>query len=106
MLKHYKIKTKYNDVYDITKEVRQAVEESGVEEGICIVYNPHSTAGITVFSPWDPDGFVDLDEEICRLCDHAMCGDRGIAESFGCELELPATIARGDDLCQIRFVRR
>ena len=48
MLKHYKIKTKYNDVYDITKEVRQAVEESGVEEGICIVYNPHSTAGITV----------------------------------------------------------
>ena len=61
MLKHYKIKTKYNDVYDITKEVRQAVEESGVEEGICIVYNPHSTAGITVFSPWDPDG------EICRL---------------------------------------
>lgn len=67
MLKHYKIKTKYNDVYDITKEVRQAVEESGIEEGICIVYNPHSTAGITVFSPWDPDGFVDLDEEICRL---------------------------------------
>ena len=55
MLKHYKIKTKYNDVYDITKEVRQAVEESGVEEGICIVYNPHSTAGITVFSPRDQD---------------------------------------------------
>ena len=40
------------------------------------------------------------------LCDHAMCGDRGIAESFGCELDLPATIARGDDVCQIRFVRR
>ena len=40
------------------------------------------------------------------LCNHAMCGDRGIAESFGCELNLPATIARGDDTCQIRFVRR
>ena len=40
------------------------------------------------------------------LCDHAMCGDRGIAESFGCELDLPAAIARGDDMCQIRFVRR
>ena len=40
------------------------------------------------------------------LCDHAMCGDRGIAESFGCELELPATIANGDDVCQIRFVRK
>ena len=39
------------------------------------------------------------------LCDQAMCGDRGIAESFGCGLELPATIARGDDICQIRCVR-
>ena len=39
------------------------------------------------------------------LCDHAMCGDRGIAHSFGCHLELPATIARGDSCCQIRFVR-
>ena len=46
------------------------------------------------------------DEEICMLCDHAMCGDRGIAESFGCELELPKTIAKGDGMCQIRFVRK
>ena len=46
------------------------------------------------------------DEEICTLCDHAMCGDRGIAESFGCRLELPKTIAKGDGVCQIRFVRK
>ena len=39
------------------------------------------------------------------LCDHAMCGDRGIAENFGCHLNLPKTIARGDDICQIRFER-
>ena len=44
-------------------------------------------------------------EEIERLCDHAMCGDRGIAESFGCHLELPKTIAHGDGVCEIRFVR-
>ena len=53
---------------------------------------------------WQKQGCSD--EEIRILCDHAMCGDRGIAESFGCELELPATIARGDDVCQIRFVRK
>ena len=53
---------------------------------------------------WQKQGCTD--EEIRILCDHAMCGDRGIAESFGCELELPATIARGDDVCQIRFVRK
>ena len=52
---------------------------------------------------WQKQGCSD--EEIRLLCDHAMCGDRGIAESFGCRLELPATIARGDKTCQIRFVR-
>jgi hypothetical protein len=52
---------------------------------------------------WQKQGCSD--EEIRRLCDHAMCGDRGIAESFGCKLELPAAIARGDETCQIRFVR-
>lgn len=53
---------------------------------------------------WQKQGCSD--EEIRRLCDHAMCGDRGIAESFGCRLELPAAIARGDDVCRIRFVRK
>lgn len=53
---------------------------------------------------WQKQGCSD--EEISRLCDYAMCGDGGIAASFGCELDLPATIARGDDICQIRFVRR
>lgn len=67
MVKQFKITTKYNDIYDITECVKKTVEESGVKEGTCIVYNPHSTAGITVFSPWDPDGFTDLDEEIRRL---------------------------------------
>ncbi len=52
---------------------------------------------------WQKQGCSD--EEIRRLCDHTMCGDRGIAESFGCRLELPATIARGDEVCRIRFVR-
>ena len=53
---------------------------------------------------WQKQGCSD--EEIKLLCDHAMCGDRGIAESFGCELDLPQTIAGGADTCQIRFVRR
>lgn len=67
MLKNYKLETTYNGIADITEEVKKTVEESGVQEGTCIVYNPHSTAGLTVFSPWDPDGFLDLDDEIRRL---------------------------------------
>lgn len=53
---------------------------------------------------WQKQGCSD--EEIQRMCDHAMCGDRGIAESFGCQLELPKTIAKGDGVCEIRFVRK
>lgn len=53
---------------------------------------------------WQKQGCSD--EEIRMMCDHAMCGDRGIAESFGCQLELPKTIANGDGVCEIRFVRK
>ena len=30
----------------------------------------------------------------------------GLEESFGCNLELPKTIANGDGVCEIRFVRK
>jgi len=53
---------------------------------------------------WQKQGLSD--EEIAELCDDAMCGDRGIGSCFGVELDLPATIAKGDDTCQLRYVRR
>ncbi len=43
------------------------------------------------------------DEEIARLCDIAMEGDRGIAQSFDGKLELGETIANGHRKCQLRF---
>lgn len=45
------------------------------------------------------------DEQISKLCSYAMCGDRGIISRFGGELDLQTTIADGDDICKIRFVR-
>lgn len=53
---------------------------------------------------WQKQGLDD--ERIAQLCDIAMCGDRGIGEAHGVELDLPKTIARGDDCCAIRYVRR
>ena len=46
------------------------------------------------------------DEEIACLCDTAMCGDRGIGEAYGCALDLPKTIANGDDICHLRYYRK
>ena len=57
-----------------------------------------------LLSAWQKQGCSD--EELSMLCDFAMCGDGGIAESFGCELSLPKTIARGNDVCEIRFARK
>ena len=54
-------------------------------------------------SAWQSQGATD--EQLAKLCDIAMQGDRGIAKSFGCELELGETIANGYSKCEIRFKR-
>ena len=53
---------------------------------------------------WQKQGCSD--EEIDKLCDCAMEGDRGIVEAFGCELEMKKTIAKGDGVCEIRIKRK
>ena len=45
------------------------------------------------------------DEEIARLCDIAMCGDHGIGEKYGARLDLPSCIAKGDDICALRYIK-
>lgn len=44
----YSLKTYREGLFDITKQVREAVYNSGVREGICVVYCPHTTAAITI----------------------------------------------------------
>lgn len=66
-LHHVTFRTKHNDIYPLTDEVKQFVEESGVTEGTCIVYTTHTTAALTITSFWDPRGFEDLQDEVCRL---------------------------------------
>ena len=43
------------------------------------------------------------DEEIAMLCDIAMCGDHGIGECYGSVLDLPKCIAKGDEVCSLRY---
>lgn len=52
---------------DLTSQVRAIVTESGVQEGICVLYNPHSTAGLTINSGLDPKTGEDIISEIHRL---------------------------------------
>lgn len=66
-LANFKIKTQLGDVVSLTDTIENFVAETGVTSGMCIVYTPHTTAGLTVTSFWDPKGFEDLQDEICRL---------------------------------------
>ena len=54
-----------------------------------------------LLNAWKKLGF---DDETCaKLCDIAMDGDRGIAESMGLTLDLKETIAQGCQTCNLHF---
>ena len=55
------------ELVDMTDQVRDAVARSGVEDGICVVFVPHTTAGVTVNESYDPDVARDVSDALSRL---------------------------------------
>ena len=60
MLCEYGLRTDTEGFYPVTGQVREAVAKSGVSSGICLVYCPHTTAGMTINENADPDVVRDL----------------------------------------------
>jgi len=60
MLFEYSLRTQSEGFTNITNDVRNAVQKSGVENGICVVFCPHTTAGITINENADPDVVRDI----------------------------------------------
>lgn len=46
--------TRKNELIDITAEIKRAVEKSGIKDGFCVVFCPHTTAGLTINEAFDP----------------------------------------------------
>ncbi|HSV96705.1 MAG TPA: secondary thiamine-phosphate synthase enzyme YjbQ [Spirochaetota bacterium] len=42
------------ELIDITGEIRRLVASSGIIEGVCFIYTPHTTAGVTINENADP----------------------------------------------------
>ena len=60
-MKELVIKTeRHTQFVEITEQVQSVVSESGVKEGTCICFVPHTTAGITINENADPDVVADM----------------------------------------------
>ena len=45
---------------DITNEIKSVIRKSNISEGICVVFSPHTTAGITINEHADPAVVYDI----------------------------------------------
>lgn len=52
---------------DITEDIRSLVKESGVQHGVCHIYVPHTTAGVTINEGADPAVKRDIISTLNRL---------------------------------------
>jgi len=52
---------------DITRQVRQALAESGLRDGAVLVYVPHTTAGVTINENADPSVAADILAQLERM---------------------------------------
>lgn len=52
---------------DITSKIQEVIVKSNVKNGICIVYCPHTTAGITINEAYDPSVQTDIAFAVDKL---------------------------------------
>ena len=55
------------ELLDITPQVASIVRKSGVKNGICFVFVPHTTAGVTINENADPDVIRDIIMELDKM---------------------------------------
>ena len=56
--------TEHQEFIDITNRIQDLIN---IKEGICIIYNPHTTSGLTINEGYDPDVKTDMLNAIDEL---------------------------------------
>jgi secondary thiamine-phosphate synthase enzyme len=68
MYEQFQVRTPAHDcLVEITSQVQQLLTRSGVEQGLCTVYVPHTTAGITINENADPTVCSDVLKALDRM---------------------------------------
>ena len=56
-----------SEMIDITSKVEEELQRSGLKDGVCFLYVPHTTAGITINESADPSVVVDIQTTLDKL---------------------------------------
>ncbi len=56
-----------SEMIDVTGQVQNVVSKSGIKDGICYLYVPHTTGAITINEGADPNVVVDILTTLDRL---------------------------------------
>jgi secondary thiamine-phosphate synthase enzyme len=68
MIKELQVRTSSRvDLVDITHLVQKAVSEAKIKSGLCTVYVPHTTAGVTINENADPSVKSDIIKELNKI---------------------------------------
>lgn len=72
MIKTLTVKTSSREEFvDITDEVERAVRDSEIKNGVCYLYVPHTTAGITINEGADPSVKKDIINALKKIAPYA-----------------------------------
>ncbi|MBM4136208.1 MAG: YjbQ family protein [Nitrospira sp.] len=73
MVRYINVRSKSRiEFIDITGMVQDVVKEAGVKNGVCYLYVPHTTAGITINEGADPSVQRDIQNTLNRIAPHDM----------------------------------
>jgi len=56
-----------SEMIDITATVQEELRKSGLEDGVCVAYVPHTTAGVTINESADPSVAYDIQKALDNL---------------------------------------
>lgn len=88
-----------DNLVDITEKIQEKIKESKVSEGVCLVFNPHTSAGTAIARGNEPD--VSLD--IISLLDRQIPWDGGYHHHEGnCACHVKTTIMGTSRMIVIR----
>lgn len=71
--------TKRTELIDITSKVDRVVKVSKIKDGLCIIFCPHTTAGLTINENADPSVQKDIIEHLEKL----VPADKGYSHCEG-----------------------